>query len=84
MSWLEPVIEHLVGRQDQPRGAQVHVMQCNARVMEGVEPGSTLSQTSFKDWQWRGGVLLEISVYLRPSEGKKMLAFVFVHVVAFE
>jgi len=26
-SQLEPVIEHLVGRQGQPRGAQVHVMQ---------------------------------------------------------
>ena len=24
--WPEPVIEHLVGRQDQPRGAQVHAM----------------------------------------------------------
>jgi len=25
-SWLELVIEHLVGRQGQPRGPQVHVM----------------------------------------------------------
>jgi len=25
-SWFEPVIEHLMGRQGQPRGAQVHVM----------------------------------------------------------
>jgi len=25
-SWLEPVIEHLVGRQGQPKGAQVQVM----------------------------------------------------------
>ena len=24
--WPEPVIEHLVGRQGQPRGAQVHAM----------------------------------------------------------
>ena len=54
-SWLEPVIEHLVGRQSQPRGAQVHAMQCNApEWLEGVQPGSTPSQTSFKGWQ--GGV----------------------------
>ena len=26
LSWLELVIELLVGRQDQPRGAQVHAM----------------------------------------------------------
>ena len=29
-SWLETVIKHLVGRQGQPRGAQVHSMQCSA------------------------------------------------------
>ena len=26
-SWPEPVIEHLVGRQGQPTGAQVHAVQ---------------------------------------------------------
>ncbi len=39
---LKPVIEHLVGRQGQPRGAQVH-----------ADP----SQTSLKGWQWRQGCL---------------------------
>ena len=29
-SWPEAVIEHLMGRQGQPRGAQVHAMQSNA------------------------------------------------------
>ena len=45
-SWSETVTEHLVGRQGQHRGAQAHAM-------EGVEPGYTLSQTSFKGWQGR-------------------------------
>ena len=45
-SWLEPVIEHLVGGQGQPRGAQVHAVLPQ-------EPGSTPSQTLFKGWQWR-------------------------------
>ena len=48
----EALIEHLVGRQIQPRGAQVHAMY-----LRGVEPGSTPSQTSFKGWQWRCGYL---------------------------
>ena len=43
----EALIEHLMGRQGQLRGAQVHAM----------EPGSTPSQTSFKGWQWRQGYL---------------------------
>jgi len=42
------VTEHLVGRQDQPRGAQVHAVQ-----VEGVEPRSIPFQISFKGWQWR-------------------------------
>jgi len=51
-SWPEPVIEHLVGRQGQPRGAQVQAMHlCD--LCEGVEPGSTPPQTSFKGRQWQ-------------------------------
>ena len=46
----EAVIEHLVGRQSQPRGAQVQP--------ERLEPGPTPSQTSFKGWQWRWGYLV--------------------------
>ena len=41
-SQLEAVIEHLVGRQGQRRGAQVH---------------ANSSQTSWKGWQWRRGCL---------------------------
>ena len=50
-SWLETVIEHLVGRQGQPRGAQVHAMLLSDEVLE---PGSTPSQPSFKG---AGGVM---------------------------
>ena len=54
-------------------------MSCNApEWLEGVEPGSTPSQPSFKGWQWRWGhLLLEISAYLRPSKGKQCCLFVF-------
>lgn len=41
--------------------------QCNLRVYA----------TSFKGWQWRQGhLLLEISAYLRPSEGKQLFSFI--------
>jgi len=42
-----------------------------AEWLEGVEGGSTSSQTSIKGWQWRWGyLLLEVHAYLRPFEGK--------------
>ena len=37
-SWLEPVIEHLVGRQGKPRGAQVHAMQLNEQQEWSQDP----------------------------------------------
>ena len=45
--------------------------------LEGLEPGCTPSQTSFKGWQWnrRFFFLLEIPVCVRPSEGKQILYF---------
>ena len=53
---------------------------CNApEWLEGVEPGSSPSQTSFKGWWWRwGGPLLEISAYVRPSKGKRLFSFIYV------
>jgi len=53
-SWLEAVMERLVGRQGQPREAQMRAMY---GVMEGVEPGSTPFQPAFKGWQWKKGHL---------------------------
>ena len=49
-SWVESVIEHLVGRQGQPKGAQVNATHLSDRK---EEPGSSPSQTSFKGWQGR-------------------------------
>jgi len=70
-SWLEAVIEHLVGRQVQPRASQVCAMQ-----PDGMELGSAPTQTSFKDWQGEAkSILLEISAYQRPSEGEQRLHF---------
>lgn len=67
MSQLQPVIEHPVGAQRQLRGAQVHTM------------------SDWKGWSQeplhlrvgsRGKcILLEIAVYLRPSEGEQILYF---------
>ena len=46
---------------------------------EGLEPGSTPSQTSFKGWRWRWGYLIWRSLSTwgpyRPSEGKQLLYF---------
>lgn len=65
-SWLETVIEHMVGRQGQPKGT------CNgSEWWEQVEPGSIPSQTSFKGWQWR-------SLWtFRPSESKQIIILYF-------
>ena len=56
-SHLEPMIEHLVGRYGQPRGAQMHALpRPQLRVGSGGK-----------------GVSLEISVYLGSSKGKQFL-----------
>jgi len=47
----EPVIEHLVGRQGQPKGAQVHAVYLSDQ--KGWSQAPPLSQTSFKGWQWK-------------------------------
>jgi len=39
-----------VGRQGQPREAQLHAMLLSD---DRVEPGSAPSQPSFKGWQWK-------------------------------
>jgi len=48
---LEAVMEHLVGRQSQPRGAQVHAMLLSDQ--QGCSQHPPLFQPSFKGWQWR-------------------------------
>jgi len=50
-SWPETVIEHLVGRQGQPKGAQVHAVYMSDQ--KGWSQDPPLSQNSFKGWQWK-------------------------------
>ena len=76
MSWLEPVIEHLVGRQGQPRGAQVHAVQPNDQKEWSQDP--PLPKPHLSAGSGSKGILLEISAYLRPSEGEQLLSFIFV------
>jgi len=50
LSQPEAVIEHLEGRQGQPRGAQVHaVYPSDGRAGARTHP----FQSSFKCWWWR-------------------------------
>lgn len=83
LSWLEAVIEHLVGRQSQPRGAQVHTMHLSD--WNGWSQDSPRPRPHLRVGSGGKGILLEIPAHLRPSEGKKILSFVFVPMaVAFE
>ena len=51
-----------------PGGKELRCQQCTApEWLEGMEPGSTPFQTSFKVWQGRQGYPLEIPTYLRAS-----------------
>ena len=75
-SWPEAVIEHLVGRQGQPRGAQLHVMYLSDQ--KGWILAPALSRPLVRVGSGGKGILLEIFVYLRPSEGKQCLSFVSV------
>jgi len=82
-SQLEPVIEHLVGRQGQPRRAQVHAMHLSD--WKGCSQDPPLPRPHLKVSNGGKGVLLEIPAYLRPSESKQILSFVSVPpAVAFE
>jgi len=68
-SGLEAVIEHLVGRQGQPRGAQVHAMYLSIHPL----PSPHLRVGS-------GGkkVLLEMLVCFWPSQGKQLHSYISV------
>ena len=55
-SWPEAVIEHLVGRQGQPRGAQVCVMQCTWVTGRGG-PGSSPPRPHFRVGSGGEGIL---------------------------
>jgi len=74
------VIEHLVGRQGQPRGAQVYAMYlCD---WKGGSQDPPLLRPHLRVGSGGEGILLEIPVYLRPSKGKQLISFVFVPIAA--
>ena len=64
----ELVIEHLVGRQGQPRGVQLRAMCLSD--WKGWSQDQPLPRPHLRVGSGSKGVLLEISVYLRSSEGK--------------
>ena len=74
------MIEHLAGRQDQPREAQVSAMHLGD--VKGWILAPPLPRLHLR--VGRGGkcILLEISVYLRPSEGELLLTFISMSVAA--
>jgi len=73
-SWPEAVIEHLVGRQGQPRGAQVYAMQLSGQKGWSQDPPPPRPHLRVGS----GGecILLEIPAYQRSSKGKQLLSFI--------
>ena len=75
-SWLEAVMEHLVGRQDQPRGAQVHAMPLID--WKGWSQDPPLPRPHLRVGSEGKGFLLEVPAYLRPSEGEWIFSLISV------
>ena len=72
-----------MGRQGQPRGAQVHVT--NLSDQKGWSQDPLLCRPHLRVGSGGRGILLQVPVYLRSFEGKQNLSFVYVLVaVAFE
>ena len=79
LSWLELVIELLVGRQDQPRGAQVHAMHLSDQ--KGWSQDPPLPRPHLRVGSGGKSILLEIPAHLRPSKGKQIFFLCFcIHV----
>ena len=82
-SQLEPVIEHLVGRQDWPRGAQVQAMQLSD--WKGWSQDAPLHRPHLRVGSGGEVISVEIPSYLSLNEGKQLLSFISVPMaVAFE
>ena len=73
-SQLEPVIEHLVGRQGQPRGAQVQAMHLSDQ--KGWNQYLPLPRPHLRAGSGGKGNLVEIFVCLKSSKDKQILSFV--------
>ena len=74
-SQLETVIEHLVGRQGQPRGAQLHAMHLSDQ--KGWSQDPSLPKPHLRVGSGGEGTLLEIPAYWRPSEGEQLFFLCF-------
>jgi len=68
--WLETVIEHLLGRQDQPSRAQTHTEDFSD--WKGWSQDPPLPRPHLSIGMGGEGVLLELVVFLRPSKGKQI------------
>jgi len=71
--------EHLVGRQGQPRGAQLYAI-CSSD-QKGWNQDPPLPIPHLRVGSGSKVTLLEVLVFVRPCEGKKFLPFI---AVAFE
>ena len=77
------MIEHLVGKQGQPRGAQLHAMHLSG--WKGWSQDPLLPRPHLRVGSAGKGILLEIPACVQPSEGKQLLSFISVpRAVAFE
>ena len=72
-SQLESVIEHLVGRQDQPRGAQVCAMCVSDK--KGWNQDPAFPRPHLMVSRGGNGISLEVPVYLWPSNGKQFFLY---------
>jgi len=68
-------MEHLVGRQGQPRGAQVHAMYPSD--WKGWSQDPPLPSPHLRLGSGGEGILLEIPACLGPSEGKQLFFLCF-------
>jgi len=71
---LQPVIEHLVGRQGQPRGAQLHGMHLSDR--KGWSQDPPLPRPHWRVGSGGEGISPEIPAYLGSSKGKELPSFI--------
>ena len=69
-----------MGRQSQPRGAQVYALYLSDQ--KGWSQDPPLPGPHLRVGNGSKGILLEISAYLRLSKGKQILSFVSVPVTA--
>ena len=67
-SWPEAVIEHLVERQGQHRGAQVHTMHLSD--WEGWSQDAPLPRPHLRVGSGNEGTLVDVSAYWKSSKGK--------------